>query len=324
MDKVKVTVVMNFYNEEKYLSQAIESILNQTYQDFELLLVDDASTDNSNEIANSYTDSRIRIIRNQTNQGLAYGRNVGMREARGEYVAFADADDYSAANRIELEVKCLENCKSVLAVSCWSNYIDEDGKLMEHEPSILLDTHEVKASFLFGNPFSNPGSMIRRDVYEKYGIFQEKELRVSQDYFFWLQVLEVGELKILPEKLLFYRVHNSKASQDAKKNKKQYDELMEKLVNFAWKSYGFDMEEKDIGFIYNYFFKQTPIWKISDLVYMCRVWKKICNQLSCFSIKDRNAVKKIFANQFERILLYLHPIKYIGGRVLRICGWNSL
>lgn len=324
MHKVKVTVVMNFYNEEKYLSQAIESILNQTYSDFELLLVDDASTDMSHEIAHSYTDSRIRIIRNQTNQGLAYSRNVGMREARGEYIAFADADDYSACNRIEQEVKCLDENKEVLAVSCWSNYIDEDGRLIEYEPSILMDEHEVKASFLVSNPFSNPGSMIRRDVFEKYKIFQKEELRVSQDYFFWLQVLEVGSLKIIPEKLLFYRVHNSKAQQNMNKDKKQYDTLMKKLVRYAWSSQGFDMNENDIGFIYHFLFKRTFIWKIRDLAYGYRIWKKVHNQLSDLSMKDREAVKKVIRERFKKIFLYLQPIEYVGSKVIHICKFKDI
>lgn len=314
----KVSVVMNFYNEEEYLPQAIESILKQTYRDFELLLIDDASTDRSNQIANSYKDSRIRVIRNQNNQGLAYSRNVGIREAQGEYIAFADADDYSAINRIEIETQYLDKHKDILAVSCWMNYIDEEGKLIKHESFDLANQHTVRASFLIGNPFPNPGSMIRRTVFDEYGILQKEELRVSQDYYFWLQVLEVGELQIIPEKLLFYRVHNSKASQNAKKNKRQYDTMMKNLVGYAWKSFGFNMIENDIDFIYTYLFNQNYIKKVSDLVKAYTIWRKICKQMNAFSEEDRHAIKRVYTKRVRKIVLYLHPIRYVSTKIVNI------
>ncbi len=315
MNKIKVTVVLNFYNEEKYLSQAIESILNQTYKDFELILVDDASTDNSNNIARSFHDPRIRVVRNSCNRGAAYSRNVGMREACGEYIAFSDGDDYSLPDRIEVETNFLDNHQEVLAVSCWSNYIDENDNEIEHRKSVVMNNQEVAASLLFGNPFSNPGSMIRRTVFEKYGIYQKEDLRVSQDYYFWIQIIGVGELSIIPQELLNYRVHNSKASSFANKNKEQYDTLMIGLLNDAWKSKGFNLKQIELELVYKYLFCENVVWRVSTLIQIFALWKKVKCQSKYFQEADAAAIKRMFIIRLNNNLFILQLIKSIKNRL---------
>ena len=101
MAKPEVTVFMAVYNGEKFINQAIESVLQQTFKDFELLIIDDGSTDNSQSIINSYTDKRIRVLKNEGNKGLAYTRNRGINEATGKYFATLDCDDVAYKNRLE-------------------------------------------------------------------------------------------------------------------------------------------------------------------------------------------------------------------------------
>lgn len=114
-----VTVFIPCYNAGRFISETIDSILVQTYQDFEILIIDDGSTDNSSEILNQYAekDERIRILKNKRNRGIGYTRNRGVREARGKYLAIMDADDISVPSRLEKEVQYLEKHQSVEAVS---------------------------------------------------------------------------------------------------------------------------------------------------------------------------------------------------------------
>src|SRR5690606_28917246 len=103
-----VTVFMPVYNSEQYIREALESILNQTYQNLDILLVDDGSTDRSVEIIKSYQDTRIRLIQNEKNMGIPYTRNVGLKEAKGKYIAIMDSDDIAVSNRIERQIQYLE------------------------------------------------------------------------------------------------------------------------------------------------------------------------------------------------------------------------
>ncbi len=318
MSNTKVTVVLNFFNEEKYLSQAIESILMQTYHNFELLLIDDASTDLSWDIAKRYNDPRIKIIRNSENRGLAYGRNIGMKMAQGEYIAFADGDDYSSKDRLEVEAKWLDEHKDVLAVSCWMKYIDENNVLITKRANKILKSEEIRAQLLIGNPISNPGSMIRRCVFEKYNIFQEEKLRVSQDYYFWLKVIQIGKIQIIPQYLLYYRIHNSKASQNAKENKDKYDEMMRKLISYAWKSQGIVMNEKDIEYIYKYFFEKNYIYKRQDLHNVSILKRNVYNQIKDLPDEEARVLKRELKKRFREIFIYIHPLKWGENRLAEI------
>ena len=313
MAKPKVSIVLNFYNEEKYLKIAIESMINQTYDDYELILVDDASTDRSFDIAMSYQGDRVKVVRTETNKGAAHARNTGMRISEGEYIAFIDGDDFSKLDRIEKQVKYLDEYKDVLAVSCLANYIDEDGFIIGKETIELLSKSEVKASFLFGNQFSQSGAMIRSSVFRKYNIYQKEDLRVSQDYFFWLQILQKGDVYILPERLVYYRIHNSKASQRANNNRKEYNRLMSKLINYAWESKGLYVTNEEVEFIYIHFFKAKVIWRIKHFIYFIRIWGKICDKKTRIKEEDRNAIKKIFIKYIKKRTAYIiifNKIKY--------------
>lgn len=109
MSNPKVSVIMPAYNAEKFIEKTINSILNQTYTDFELLIIDDCSTDNTMDVVRRIKDNRIRIINNKTNQGIAKSRNIGLANAKGEYIALMDNDDLTVVDRFEKEVCYLEN-----------------------------------------------------------------------------------------------------------------------------------------------------------------------------------------------------------------------
>ena len=123
-----ITVFMPVYNAEKYLKEAIDSILNQTFQNFELLIIDDGSTDESVKIIEGYTDWRIRLIHNDGNKGLPYTRNRGLFLARGLYLAIMDADDVSVKNRLEIQYNIMEKRSNLAVISSGKELLSKDRK----------------------------------------------------------------------------------------------------------------------------------------------------------------------------------------------------
>ncbi|MCP8319033.1 MAG: glycosyltransferase, partial [Candidatus Methylarchaceae archaeon HK01B] len=137
MKSPKITILMSVYNGEKYLREAIDSILNQTFKDFEFLIINDGSTDRTVEILRSYHDSRIKIITNEKNMGLTKSLNKGLKIARSEYVARMDADDISYPRRLEVQYEYMKKNPDVGIVGSWNDVIDDKGNTIDYRKHSL-------------------------------------------------------------------------------------------------------------------------------------------------------------------------------------------
>jgi glycosyltransferase involved in cell wall biosynthesis len=178
---VKVTVLMAARDGLPWLREAIESVLTQTYGDLELLLVDDASTDGSAAAAEAYGDPRIRVLRNAHNLGQVPSLNLGLREARGEYVARLDADDVCLPERLERQVAVLDADPSVALVGTWLDVVDERGRLWGKLRGQVHDFPEFVSAILADRyPWGHPSIMFRRDVVLELGGYDET-LAPSED-----------------------------------------------------------------------------------------------------------------------------------------------
>ena len=145
-----LTVLMSVYNGSRFLREAIESILNQTFYDFEFIIINDGSTDRTAEILATYQDKRIRIVRNSDNIGLTKSLNEGLKLARGKYIARQDADDISLPKRLERQISYLEAQPDIALLGTWANSIDERGKILwEMRPP--SDPSLLRWSMLFNN-----------------------------------------------------------------------------------------------------------------------------------------------------------------------------
>ncbi len=201
----KVTVVMSVYNGEEYLKDAIESMLNQTYTDFEFVVVNDASTDSSRDIILSYSDFRIRLIDNEVNVGLTASLNIGFALAKGEYVARMDSDDVSLPERLETQVKYMEQHPEVGVCGCWVKTIG-----MKHEVWEYPVTHdEIVSRLIFYNCMAHSAVLIRLSVLEKYKLCYNEDFYYAQDYELWIRIFEFSKLANIPEILLYYRLSNT-------------------------------------------------------------------------------------------------------------------
>ena len=165
----RVTVFIPVYNRADYVCVAVNSILAQTYEDFELLIVDDGSTDDTVDVLQRYQDPRIRIERNETNQGIPITRNRGLELARGEYIALLDSDDHSYPNRLQKQVDFLDAHSNIAQVGSWCSFMDEHGNMLDKIRRQPLRPEDIHAHMLFHCPLVNRTIMAQTETLRQYG-----------------------------------------------------------------------------------------------------------------------------------------------------------
>ena len=211
LSKSAVSVLMPVYNGERFLAEAIESILGQTFTDFEFVIVDDGSTDASPAILADYAsrDPRIRVI-TQANAGIVAALNRGLAECRAPLVARMDADDISLPARLERQVDFLKSHPEILVVGCAAQLISEEkipGPVMRHPSS----PKEIDAGLQTETMLAHPSVLMRREPILKIGGYREL-LRHSEDYDLWTRLAGNCQIANLPECLLHYRIHGGQIS----------------------------------------------------------------------------------------------------------------
>ncbi|BAY08406.1 glycosyl transferase family protein [Calothrix sp. NIES-2098] len=213
----KISVLMSVYNGSHYLRESIESILNQTFRDFEFIIIDDCSTDKSWKIITEYSeqDERIILVKNQENLGLTKSLNKGLKIARGEYIARQDADDISLLERLEKELIFLDEHPDVALVSCNLEIINSEGFTID-KWQLACDSNLVAWYLLFYNRLGGHSQFLfRKEVILNLGGYCET-FRYSQDYELLCRLAKVGKIAIIPEFLLKYRMHNQAISMHKK------------------------------------------------------------------------------------------------------------
>jgi glycosyltransferase involved in cell wall biosynthesis len=204
----KVTVFIPVYNRAKYVSVAIDSILAQSFTDFELLLIDDGSTDGSAEIVRSYTDPRVRLVCNEGNLGIPKTRNKGVQLARGEYFAVLDSDDYTYPHRLEKQVAFLDRHEDYAAVGSWTAAMDDKGRFLRRLRLSPVLPGDVRSLSLFRGAVSHSSVMARKAVLEDYG-YRER-FAVCSDFDLWVRVAGKHKIGNLPEVLVRRRMHGER------------------------------------------------------------------------------------------------------------------
>ena len=209
----KLSVIMPVYNGERYLSQAIESILNQTFRDFELLIINDGSTDRSREIAASYADPRIVLTDNERNMGLSRSLNRGIRLARGEYIARQDADDLSHPDRLRRQVEYLERHPDTVLLGTRIQWIDPQGQSLRLS-SPTFTCSQIRWGYLFVSAgISGPVGLFRkRLVVDQIGLYSV-DFRYANDAELYSRIARRFCVVNLPEVLYQMRVHDQQMTQ---------------------------------------------------------------------------------------------------------------
>lgn len=211
-----VSVVMPTYNRIGLLPRAIDSILNQTYDKFEFIIVDDGSNDGTKDLLKTYasSDPRIKILTNEKNMGISYSRNRGTDAAKGKYIAIMDSDDYSEPTRLEKHVNYLEQHDDVVALNALYYEMGKEGNGYNN----WVPPHRFDFIFHFKNYFTNI-AVFRSDFVRKHNIRYNEKMISSEDYDFWAQIfMKGGKLRMLNEQLIRLRRHQSNS-------KEYYDEI---------------------------------------------------------------------------------------------------
>ncbi len=206
-DQPRISVLMSVYNGEKYLRSAIDSILNQTFSDFEFIIVNDGSTDRSAKIIESYKDPRIHVINNVVNKKLIWSLNRGIEIARGRYIARMDSDDISLPERLSIQFEYLEKHPSVGILGCQTITIDAFNNIISKSAKPL--THNCNRWVLLFKPsFIHPTVVIKSSLLKNYDGYSDNALH-AEDYELWSRLIDKTEVCQIPYVVLLLRKHES-------------------------------------------------------------------------------------------------------------------
>jgi len=199
---------MPVYNGSEFLGEAIESILNQTFNKFEFLIIDDGSTDQSIEQIKSYNDERIRLIPNKKNIGQSASLNKGIKMARGDYIAIMDQDDISIQDRLKVQFEFMENHSNIDVCGSWLELIGTYDGIVKYETK----SERIKMNLLTNVSLAHSAVMIRKSTLIKYDLNYNSNLSIAQDYDLWVRMFEHCSFANIPEPLLKYRIHEKQNS----------------------------------------------------------------------------------------------------------------
>jgi glycosyltransferase involved in cell wall biosynthesis len=303
----KVSVVIPFYNAMKYLPETVDTVLQQTYDDYEVVIVNDGSTENIEDWIRELANPKVRLI-NQENQGCAGARNTGIQQSSGEYIAILDADDLWHPTKLEKQVNLLDKHPEVGLVYAWSDLIDEQGRRMGR---IFKPSAEGKVwEKLLEQNLVGGGSvpLIRRSCLKESGLFDPNLLSYVEDWDLWLRIAPLAEFKVVQEALIYYRQLTSSASMDWSSMEKSYQIMLEKAFANAPAA----MQYKKA--------------KCYGLVNLYLAWKPLKSAMPSPQAGwafQRKAIAHypqiIFTHEFWRLSLSILLTQWLGAKVYRQC-----
>ncbi|MFZ6664545.1 glycosyltransferase family 2 protein [Peijinzhouia sedimentorum] len=251
--KPVLSVLMSVYNGEEYLNEAIESILNQSFSDFEFLIINDASTDNSHDIILAYEDPRIRLVNNITNIGLTRSLNKGIELSKGDFIARMDADDISLCNRLATQIEFLNRNPEVALVGSFGIFFNND-TLRDQLVSVQAQSDLIFTELFFKNNFIHSSVMFKKSLVATIGY--NVNLPFAQDYYLWTQVAYKYPVANIELPLIKYRIHSKSISLN---KKDQQDNCVKETQKLHLKLMGLNnLNDSQLRIHFNLFFGVVP------------------------------------------------------------------
>lgn len=297
VDKELISIILPVYNREKFIAESIQSILYQTYQNFELIIVDDASTDDTVSIINKFEDSRIKFFQLKQNKGVSHALNLGFENAKGEYLARQDSDDVSIKDRFEIQTNFLN----------YNSEIDICGSGMKTLKKIKKFKYprlhnDIITSLLIENPLASPTIIFRKKVHKKVKF--DESLRFGEDYDFWSKALFLFKAHNLPDALVYYRFHQNQLSL-RNKPKQIKDDL--KLQLKLFQKLGYDQNFYKDGLIVKFLDRKFLNYEEFIRIYKwLNLLKKRNYKIEVFSQKEFLNKLNHFYEQLNQIFFF-HP-----------------
>ncbi len=292
---MKISVIMPLYNAERFVGESIESVLTQTFRDFELIVVDDCSTDGSYAVAEEYArrDARIRLLRNERNRGAAETRNRGLDAARGEYIAFMDADDLIVPERFTLQIELLERRPEIDLCCSYGTMFFQDGrrKLLK-----APRTHEeIETELLFGCPFGMPSAMMRRATFERSGV--RLETSMAEDYKLWADLSEKMRMACIPRSLFLYRQWDEQLSATQRKGQNASARAVQ--THYIARRLGLHFSEPEAELLFRLTRRIGPVDREGVRLYKTLL-ERIYRANAAAGAFDLRALKKQLAHRYKK------------------------
>jgi len=312
MKDPKLSLLMCVYNAAEFLQQSIESILNQTFTDFELLIGEDGSTDNSFEIISSYKDPRIRIFRNPQNKGIGYTCNKLIRESKGEYLGRHDSDDISVPTRFQRQMDFFEKHPEITL--CGTNVtVFGDKKQKKFYP---LKDAEIRAYMILNDPFCTSTVIFKKPATPVY--FNES-LVVSEDYAFFFELSKCSKMANLPDHLLNYRWHPNNITQLRKDI--LADSANQVRATIISQSLDYQLEKNE-NRVMNLISDRRPI-SLADLKMLEALFLKLINKNREIKYYDQRSLQNLFFHQWLTNCFRMNDSNESGRRI-KICVTSEL
>ncbi len=294
MKQPVLTVVMPVYNGEKYLREAIDSTLNQSFTDFEFIIINDGSTDSSLEIIKSYADERIKLINNSINQGIPYSRNLGLQLAKGEFLTWTDCDDINLPNRFEAQVCFLRNNDEYGVCGTWIKRI---GEIKEVIFKAYKNPELLKATLLFKPSIPNATAMLRLSKIKKFNLLYNTNLPIAEDYDFIFRCSMFFPLTNIQKVLYLYRASETSIMKKFESQEIESYNIHKIVYAHALNNLGIAPEESDLV-THRLTCSAKMFTDFSDLI-ICYNWLvviKVKNNET--KVYASSAMKNVLAHQF--------------------------
>lgn len=290
-----ITVFMAAYNAANYIKESIQSILDQTYEDFELVIVNDGSTDDTVAVVNSFKDPRIRLLHNPENKGLTYTRNVILTAARGEYVAILDSDDIASPNRLKLQYDFFRSHPEVLLCGGHGAIINQKGEHVDSDNlHVPTGIDRVKATLLFKNPFVNSTVMYKTDVFKSLNGYQD--YAPAEDYELFTRIADQHAVGNIDEVLVRYRIHENNTSI---LNAEVAMEKVKQIKRNQLKKLGLPTDQHRVEVLYSIQIWDHRRFKISDYLQIFKELKAANRKLDKYPVI---AFEKMLFEQWFEVL----------------------
>lgn len=307
-----VSVLMPVYNGMPYLPMAVESILNQSFKDFELIIVDDCSTDDSLQYLKTIKDKRLNLISLQQNKGVTGALREGMARVRGKYIARLDADDIALSERLQVQIDFLDTNPKYGLVGSSVSTMDSAGVILSQN-SRGVDDLEIRWKMLFKNPFVHSTVVFRKSIIDSFGLnYAEPH---AEDYHLWNDMIQHTKGCILKDLLVQYRIHDK--SWTTTKSDKQSNArkgLSFKLVNQIFSESGSNLfTEDDYTNLINWRKKGTSISKAHLEISLLDAFSLVYSDNSQLPFLKKNVLKKIWRRLNGKI--FINPL--LGVRLIK-------
>ncbi len=313
MNNPRVSVIIPVYNTEKWVGHCIESLLEQTYDDFEAIFIDDCSTDRSCEVIASYHDERIRLYRNEQNLGAAATRNKAIDLARGEFIAQLDSDDYSTPDRLEKQVAFLDTHPEIDICSTWYRMVDGEGRLLRtfENPT---GPDDLKVHTLFGSVLHNSGVMMRREKFLATG--ERYRPGMAEDFDLWNRLAFHMRFANIPEYLLYWV---RREDQTSTRLKHLQDESARQVFAETFDRLGIPYTEEELDLHLHMYLVQNFHFTRSQLKQYSRFLRTIFRAGCASGELDPFFLKKKIVRDYKRfhLMLYPHLLVSIQKRVFK-------